>query len=471
MSSFELSNEPELSSVMPGKGHRGLGNSVLLNNAKWFARIRWFIIFLFLLAGSLGFLIPEIIANLGFTPPHIWPWVLAGILITANACFLIASKKLNSNSSRVSIAANIWLQIIIDLIVVTILVHIIGSTQTFISFTYLFHIALACIFFPPSNSLIVTILASVMYMTCIIMELLGILPAACIFTNPQYALIRSGTLTAITAGSAVVIWFVIWYLVSHLSEFVRVRDIQLDRLNEELIRIGQAKNRLMLQTTHDLKAPFAGIESNIQTLRLQHWDEMSNPIRSILERIEVRSEALRERIKDILLLGELRTHIAEPALSTSVDLQSVINSVVEELVEKAEERKISVNVSVPHITITSNDKQLKILFLNLISNAILYSRNEGKVEISAKQENNRICVSVSDQGIGIKAESLPHIFDEYFRTAAAAEFNKLSTGLGLTIVKQVALGLNLKIRVTSEEGHGTKFDVAIPARDIVKIEP
>lgn len=468
MSIFELPNELELSAVTPSQDRRGLDNSVLLNNAKWFARIRWFIILLFILTGFLGLLIPDTISRLGLTPPHTWPWILAGILITANVGFLLMSARLNSDSSRASIAFNIWLQIIIDLIVVTMLVHMIGSIQTFISFTYLFHIALACIFFPPKDSLIVTILASVMYLTCVTMELLKILPSACIFANPQFAFILSDALTVVTAGSAVVIWFVIWYLVSTLSEFVRERDVQLDILNKELVKADQEKNRLMLQTTHDLKAPFSGIESLIQILRLQHWNEMSEPIRNIMERIEIRSETLRNRIRDMLLLGGLRANTGGPASNDAVNLQQIFTFIVEELVEKAEEKRVSVNVSIPPITIVSNERQLRILFLNLISNAIVYSYDEGKVEISAKQEPDGICVSVSDHGIGIKAEALPHIFDEYFRTKEAAEFNKCSTGLGLAIVREIARGLNLRVKVISIEKQGTKFEVVIPARDIVK---
>jgi signal transduction histidine kinase len=192
---------------------------------------------------------------------------------------------------------------------------------------------------------------------------------------------------------------------------------------------------------------------------------MSPPIRGILERIEIRAETLRERIKDILLLGELRTLIEKPVSRVAVNLQSIINSAVEELAEKAEEKKITVSVSIPPATVVSNDKQLQILFLNLISNAILYSYDGGKVDISAKQENNSTCVSISDHGIGIRPESLPRIFDEYFRTREAAEFNKLSTGLGLTIVKQISINLNLKIRVSSVEKEGTTFEVIIPAQD------
>jgi len=73
-------------------------------------------------------------------------------------------------------------------------------------------------------------------------------------------------------------------------------------------------------------------------------------------------------------------------------------------------------------------KQLGILFSNLVANAIFYSKEGGSVEVSARRNTGGIRVSISDHGIGIKAEALPHIFDEYYRAKEAARFDKLSTG-------------------------------------------
>lgn len=123
------------------------------------------------------------------------------------------------------------------------------------------------------------------------------------------------------------------------------------------------------------------------------------------------------------------------------------------------------NIDIPSIVIVSRANDLRILFLNLVSNAICYSYESGSVNIAARQETDGVHLSISDHGIGIKAEALPRIFDEYFRTREAAEFNKLSTGLGLAIVKQIAISLNLRIKVNSIEKEGTTFEVIIPVRD------
>jgi signal transduction histidine kinase len=84
------------------------------------------------------------------------------------------------------------------------------------------------------------------------------------------------------------------------------------------------------------------------------------------------------------------------------------------------------------------------------------------VEISAREEADEVRVLVADHGIGIREEVLPRIFDEFFRTKEGARFNRMSTGLGLAIVKEIARRYGLRIRVTSELGKGTTFEVAIP---------
>jgi signal transduction histidine kinase len=368
---------------------------------------------------------------------------------------------LKSESTIGLIKTNLWLQIVSDLIVVTFLVHMIGSTYTFIPFTYLFHITLSCIFFPKRESLLVTVIAAVFYCTSVIIEITGIWAAPGILVTGS-RISENTTLRIVFALSAVFVWFVEWYLVSSLSEAVRIRDQRLSIANEQLIEADAEKTRQVLLTTHDLKAPFAGIESNIQVMKHQHWDKLSQEVKTIIERIDQRAQTLRERIRDILILGDLRSRGEMESGFEPVDLKKCIDGVVAELTERAQSRNVRLDIQVPGVTVRSNAEQLAILCSNLVSNAIYYSHEGGAVAVAAALEDGVVCLSVSDMGIGIKQEALPHIFEEYYRTKEAARFNRYSTGLGLSIVGEVAQNLNIKIRVESEEGEGTTFKVYVP---------
>ena len=462
MNTFELNPEPQ-----PPSGSRicadtlGLGTSVLVFNARWFTRVRWLVVTLFVATAVISSLFPQCLGFFGFVAPARWPWYLAAILGAANVVFTILVWRLTEDSSRAPVVASLWLQIGLDLMVVTVVVHYVGSTRTFIAFAYLLHIVLACIFFPKKYSFLVTLLASVLYVACVGLETSGVLAARSMVAYVQPAESQAVPFRLIVAASAVVLWSVVWYFSSALSETVQRHELELSRANEQLRVADREKNREVLRTAHDLKAPFAGIQSNTEVLKLLYWDDLPDHVKPIITRIEGRTMALQEKIQDILTLGHLRSEDAAEDRIESVDLQAVIHDVVSDLRERIKERRIALDIRVPELTVDSNQKQLTTLFSNLIANAVLYSHEGGRLDIVAAANPEEVSVAVSDHGIGIREEALPSIFDEYFRTQEAARFNKLSTGLGLAIVRRIAENLGLRIRVTSQLGKGTTFEVFI----------
>ena len=185
-------------------------------------------------------------------------------------------------------------------------------------------------------------------------------------------------------------------------------------------------------------------------------------MRDIIRRIEARSATLRERIRDILSLGELRGCEATAPTLGEVDLCKVFDTVIGRLDEWAEQRHVTVRSSVPPLTVLSHAGQLTTLFANLLSNAIAYSDEGGRVEIVGAADKETF-VRIIDHGIGVHADAMPHIFEEYYRADEATGMNRRSTGLGLSIVKQIAENLMLRITVASDHGAGTTFTVRFPA--------
>lgn len=458
----------ELSQAAPDHGPDAmpkanvLENAVLLHNTVWFARIRWVIIAILALIGTLGCLLPGIFAHLGLAPPTRWPLVLAGVLTVTNTLFCLALGRIKNGTAALSIRANIWLQIVTDMLVVTAMVHIVGSTQSFVAYVYLFHIVLACIFFPRSGSFLVTLLASSLYISCVAAETAGFDPQPGVLIDAMHTPLQSPRLSYLLAAGAIGVWFIVWYLASSLSETVHERDRELAETNERLVRADQEKNRMVLRTTHDLKAPFSGIESSIQVLRAHHWDDVPESVQCIIAKIEARSATLRERIRDILKLGELRSDTTPEPVRQPVNIAAILEAAVQEVSGKACLKKVTIQLDTTPATILGNRHQLFVLFRNLLANAVNYSYDGGQVEVSLVQGVDAH-VRIVDHGIGIAADALPRIFEEYYRTKEAMRFNNRSTGLGLAIVKQVAQNQDLKVVVSSEPEKGTAFDVTIPA--------
>ncbi len=463
MSTFELI--PEDPNPTPGHtlaGQFGLGKSVLAANARWFTWVRWIVVVLLVLTGALGSFTPGLFERHGFAAPGRWPWGLALILGLANAVFAIVAERLNQDSSRTALVSQIWVQIGLDLFVLTAAVYYIGSTVTLISVAYVLHIVLACIFFPRKHSLLVTLLATVLFMGCVALEVGGVLPDRSILAQAAPRSALSGLFRLFSAGFAALVWLVVWHFSSTLSESVQRRGQELRKANENLIRADREKNREVLRTTHDLKAPFSGIHSNIEVLKLLYWDDVPPHVREIIKRIEDRTLALHETIRDTLALGNAVSRERHENELEAVDLQSVIHDVISDLRERIKERQVELDLALPPLVVESDRKQLFTLFSNLVANAIFYSHESGRVEITGVADRDGATLTVADHGIGIKAEALPHIFEEHFRTREAVRFNKLSTGLGLAIVRHVATNLDIKIKVTSAVEQGTSFEVRIP---------
>jgi signal transduction histidine kinase len=228
-----------------------------------------------------------------------------------------------------------------------------------------------------------------------------------------------------------------------------------------LKKAEEEKTKQILITTHDLKAPFVGIESNISVLKYIHWEELTPECRDIIDKIEVRSKTLRERIKQILDLGNLRTQFQNDVQTEQISLKKIFEEILDEMVDMINEKKIKLVTTILDITVNSNKNNLLILFSNLISNAIFYTQNGETIQINMEKQESEVIIKISDTGIGIAEKHLDKIFDEYFRTPEAARFNKMSTGLGLQIVKTITEKLDLSLMVESEINKGTTFTVGI----------
>jgi len=457
MATYELAPEQKKASGPSLAGFEGLGSSVLIQNALWFTHIRWVVVMGMAAFGLLNLWTPSLLTRAGLIPQGAWPWGLAGLLAAVNGLFVLQLRRLSADSPGRWITGSIWAQIVVDLLILTLLVHRAGPLDTFIGFAYLFHIVLACIFFTPRKSLSVALLSAVLFVAVVSLQATGVIPKQSIVVD-AVGHSRQTSMVILWTLSALFIWFGVWYLAATIARTVRRRDRELAIANENLRQADKERTLQVLRVTHDLRAPFSGIESNIQLLRFQHWEEIPESVRHLIDRIQVRAQTLAERIRDILTLGDLRSS-DRPVIPSPVELNTVVQQAIDGLLDTATARRITVRVDVPPMHVSGEHKPLVILFANLISNAIFYSHEGGEIDVRAVATPREVCVGIQDHGIGIKDEALPRIFEEFFRTREAASFNSRSTGLGLPIVGTIARKLGLRIRVNSEEDKGTLFEV------------
>ncbi len=385
-------------------------------------------------------------------------------MILANFCFRLHAGRLSpADSSRSGIYLNLWAQIVVDLTALTVAVHYLGSLTIFICFAYLFHTVLACIFFPPRWSLIVTVLACLLYVGCVAAELAGAIPPVSIYSaevgrSLREVLTASPSRPSVHVASALAIFLVVWYLASNLSSAVRERDRQLLIAHKRLLALDRERTQHMLHTTHELKAPFAAIQSYVQLLLKGYCGSLTDDAREVLEKIDARSRRLSNQIREMLQLANLRSASAGDLSRETVDLTELLNKAVGSAQALAEASGISFQTELQSAHARGVPSQLEMLLTNVVANAVQYSHPSGSVMVSSRQlDNGAGQVEITDQGIGIREGALPRIFEKYYRSKEAANHNHMCTGLGLSIVKHIAQTHQIAITVDSQVGQGTQF--------------
>ncbi|MGD1002709.1 MAG: HAMP domain-containing sensor histidine kinase, partial [Candidatus Brocadiia bacterium] len=197
---------------------------------------------------------------------------------------------------------------------------------------------------------------------------------------------------------------------------------------------------------------------NVHLLLHGHCGTLPTDATDALNRIAGRCRRLAAQIQEMLQLANIETPDERNSRWADLDLTEAVRWSLAEVQPLAEEREVVVEHDLRSARTSGVEDHVKMLLLNLLSNAVIYSNRGGRVHVRCLSgAGNGPIVTIEDHGIGIPPEKLPRIFEEYYRTAEAVRHNRESTGLGLAIVRRVAETHGIQIRVESEAGVGTKF--------------
>lgn len=249
------------------------------------------------------------------------------------------------------------------------------------------------------------------------------------------------------------------------------RPIPADASGDEAGRLGRALQRtttrlrqllatqrnLLADTAHELRNPLTVVQTNLDLLRLD-LDPAT--------REEVVDETLREvermsrLVDDLLLLAEVESQ--EPARYEPVRLDEIARGVAQDLRDRLRGQQLTVIADEP-IVVHGDAEQLRRVVVNLVENAIQYAGEGATIRVEVMRDGRRARLVVSDNGPGIDAEHLPHIFDRFYRIDSARRRSTGGTGLGLAIVKEIVAAHGGRVEVQSEPGRETSFTITLPA--------
>jgi len=237
-------------------------------------------------------------------------------------------------------------------------------------------------------------------------------------------------------------------------------SISLNRMIERLDDAFQHINRFSADASHELRTPLTVLQLELEGIAQNHrWDaSLRDQIGSALEETHRMSRIVES------LLAISRLDAGEVKMDkTRLDLGELMASTADEMRLLAEEKSIGLRThAATGIHVEGDRTRLQQVIVNLIDNAIKYTQQGGKVEISVGGEGNTAVLEVSDNGPGIPSHALPHVFERFYRTDKARSRASGGAGLGLSIVKAICAAHNAEVKVSSEEGRGSRFRVELP---------
>ena len=238
--------------------------------------------------------------------------------------------------------------------------------------------------------------------------------------------------------------------------------LEYEKISQKLQETNVEKSKYLLYATHQLKAPFAAIQSYVDIILEGYSGDISNRTKDIVLKIKERCELLSNVIKEMLNLSKLKSRESGEISLKKLDINLILSNVVERFQVIANNKNIKIKYDRPQegYYIRGNESQIDVLFAILIDNAINYSLSNTEIEvISKKMEGSQIFIGVKDNGIGIPEKNIEKIFNEFFRSNNAVDFHNNGTGLGLSIAKEIATIHNTAIHVESKLNDGSCFSV------------
>ncbi|WP_373975964.1 sensor histidine kinase [Chitinibacter sp. SCUT-21] len=251
-------------------------------------------------------------------------------------------------------------------------------------------------------------------------------------------------------------------LVTDRTTELATRNLQLEAANEALKYLNQEKNELLAIAAHDLKNPVASIQgmANLLNDRLESWP--AERIKERLDGIQLLAGRMQRIISNLLDYDALEAGSVLMQIE-DVDIDDLISDTIVTWRERLNSKQQTIQFNPTHLRVRTDRQALWQVMDNLISNAIKYSPNEKRIEISASEVGDDVEIAVIDQGPGIAPHEIGMLFKKFSRLSARPTGGEHTTGLGLSIVKKLVEAVYGQIRCESQFGQGAKFIVTLPA--------
>lgn len=212
---------------------------------------------------------------------------------------------------------------------------------------------------------------------------------------------------------------------------------------------------------HELKAPLAAIEGYLNIMRDQTLGGDVTAYNQVISRCLARGQGMRKLIMDLLDMTRIESGEKRREL-TSMDVREITQSALETVRPAADARQITVTLHADEpVPMTADRGEIEIILNNLLTNAVKYNRDGGRVDVEVRAEDSRVVLNVADTGIGLSREEAGKLFRDFVRIKNEHTRDISGSGLGLSLVKKLALMYGGDASVTSQPDVGSTFTVVL----------
>jgi heavy metal sensor kinase len=237
-------------------------------------------------------------------------------------------------------------------------------------------------------------------------------------------------------------------------------SVALNRMISRIEHSFRHMNRFTADASHELRTPLTVLRGELEAVAQRQ--DIPTDARETIESALEESERLSKIVESLLAISRLD---AGEALMTRerFDLAELVADTVEQMRLLAEDKRITLSCFAKDaVQVEGDPGRLKQVVVNLADNAIKYTNEGGSVDIRVAAVDGKALLEVSDSGLGIPSEALPHVFERFYRVDKARSRQMGGAGLGLSIVKSICEAHGGRISVESTEGTGSRFTVELP---------
>jgi two-component system sensor histidine kinase ArlS len=236
-------------------------------------------------------------------------------------------------------------------------------------------------------------------------------------------------------------------------------DISIHKMVETIEQTFQKEREFISNASHEIMTPISILQSKIENMFEQ--EDIADELKVRLLEMQKILNRLKSITKTLLLISQIENE--QFLKEDKISVTDMLNEVYEEISVRLQDKNINYEQAIPRewVFVHINKFLLFNLFFNLVNNAIKYNREAGDIKIIGTREISSFIISVIDTGVGIDAEDMPYLFNRFKKFRQSLQQD--SFGLGLPIVKSIAVFHNIEMEVISDKNIGTTFKLIFPS--------